>query len=471
MMLEIIRQCTWQRWRARCAAACFCLLLPNLSNAQLLDTISTWDFGPVQLFTTDPTPSAFVVQFSSELGIEQDDKEAVATLTRAGAAVALIDTKEALRRLNNVNELPGECTNLFFSIDGVAQKAQQKLKVAHYLEPILLGRGVGGTFAYIVLAQSQPLAFSQGLSVDFTATIPLKLHLCDLASEFVDKTTQQLKPSYPLFKPWRIAVTEKADAPLAQFAVAAGVMQHVSTALLAPPAPLSVLYLAAVQSDAAVLSDNTQDLPLVEVSAASERDTLIIIWSGDGGWRDIDRTLGDLFAKQNYAVVGVDTLRYFWSYRGPDDVALDLARMIRHYAEDWHVRHIALVGYSFGADLLPFLYTRLPVDLQDNVALISLLAPLRAADFEIHMSGWLGAEPTRAALPLAPEVTKIPAALVQCIYGTDETEGSFCTENDQAKFERIGLPGGHHFDEDYEKLARIITDAIAFRTQQNAAKK
>jgi type IV secretory pathway VirJ component len=446
-------------------------MLPNLCKAQLLDTFHPWEFGPVQLFTTDPTPSAFVVLFSGESGIEQDDTDAVTTLTNAGAAVALIDTREALRRLNNINEKSGECTNIFFPVDGVSQSAQQTLKVSRYLEPILLGRGVGGTLAYVVLAQSQPLAFSQGLSVDFTATLPLKIHLCGLDSDFVDNQTQQLKPTYPLFKPWRIAVTKGADAAQKQFAIASGVTQHVSTALLAPPAPLSVLYLAAVQSDTSVLSDNTQDLPLVEVSNASERDTLIIIWSGDGGWRDIDRTLGDLFAKQKYAVLGVDTLRYFWSYRGPDDVAQDLARMIRHYSEDWHVQHVALVGYSFGADVLPFLYTRLPTELQHNVALISLLAPLRAADFEIHMSGWLGAEPTRTALPVAPEVAKIPPAMIQCIYGTEEADGSLCTEDNNARFQRLGLSGGHHFDEDYDKLARVITDAIESRRQKNAAKK
>ena len=84
-------------------------------------------------------------------------------------------------------------------------------------------------------------------------------------------------------------------------------------------------------------------------------------------------------------IVGIDSLRYFWSERRPDAAAADLSRIIAHYGEAWGRRRIILVGYSFGADALPFLYNRLPEADRQAVARISLLALSRSADFEVHV--------------------------------------------------------------------------------------
>ncbi len=60
-------------------------------------------------------------------------------------------------------------------------------------------------------------------------------------------------------------------------------------------------------------------------------DTLAIFWSGDGGWRDIDRQIGQELARSGMPVVGVDSLRYFWREQRPEAIAHDLDRMISHY--------------------------------------------------------------------------------------------------------------------------------------------
>lgn len=197
---------------------------------------------------------------------------------------------------------------------------------------------------------------------------------------------------------------------------------------------------------------------------------MIIIYSGDGGWRDLDRTLGDIFAKRDYAVLGVDALRYFWSKRTPDDVARDLARTIQHYRAAWDIERIVLIGYSFGAEVLPFAYSRLPKEQQDSVSLLTLLAPGRAADFEIKVSGWLGAGSSSDALPLAPEISKIEAAKIQCIFGDEEAGESLCTTPELAKAQIVKRQGGHHFDEDYAALAQVIIDAVARRADTSTAK-
>ena len=62
---------------------------------------------------------------------------------------------------------------------------------------------------------------------------------------------------------------------------------------------------------------------------------MAIVYSGDGGWRDIDKDIADRLHELGLPVVGVDSLRYFWSEQSPDVAAADLARIIAHYRDSW----------------------------------------------------------------------------------------------------------------------------------------
>jgi len=48
-------------------------------------------------------------------------------------------------------------------------------------------------------------------------------------------------------------------------------------------------------------------------------------------------------------------------------IAADLERIIRSYSAAWKRPKVLLIGFSFGADALPFLYTRLPIDVRNQV--------------------------------------------------------------------------------------------------------
>lgn len=50
-----------------------------------------------------------------------------------------------------------------------------------------------------------------------------------------------------------------------------------------------------------------------------------------------------------------------------------------------------LAGFSFGADVLPALYNRLPSSDQQQISTLLLIALARSgASFEIEVQGWLG---------------------------------------------------------------------------------
>lgn len=194
---------------------------------------------------------------------------------------------------------------------------------------------------------------------------------------------------------------------------------------------------------------------------------LAVIVSGDGGWRDIDKSIGEWLAKQGVAVVGVDSLRYFWSKKSPAQVAADLALLFDHYGSEFGTSRYSLVGFSFGADIMPDVWPLLPKTVKDRVQVVSLLGLGQNADFEVTVEGFVGGT-TSESRPLAPILAQLPLNRTQCIYGKEEAEDgeTSCTAPELSQAERLPLDGGHHFDGDYTKAA----EAIWRRMQGESAK-
>ncbi|MFB4390986.1 MULTISPECIES: virulence factor family protein [unclassified Pseudomonas] len=205
---------------------------------------------------------------------------------------------------------------------------------------------------------------------------------------------------------------------------------------------------------------NALAIPVVEVPAGQTADTVTLFLSGDGGWRDLDRDVAGEMAKMGYPVVGIDTLRYYWQHKTPEQSALDLSELMQHYRQKWGTKRFVLTGYSFGADVLPAIYNRLSADDQKRIDAVILLAFARSGSFEIAVEGWLGKEGQEALT--GPEMAKLPASKVVCIYGVEETDESGCTDK-TAVGERLKLPGGHHFDENYPSLAKRLIGEIETR--------
>jgi type IV secretory pathway VirJ component len=196
-------------------------------------------------------------------------------------------------------------------------------------------------------------------------------------------------------------------------------------------------------------------LPLVEVPAkGKEGKTLAVILSGDGGWAGIDKDVAGALAAKGIPVVGWNSLQYFWSAKPPEVAAKDLERILRHYLAVWDKQEVLLVGYSFGADVLPFFTNRLPADLLEKIRLLALLGPGKTADFEFHVTDWLGGG--SKGQPVLPEVKKLAGhPPVLCLYGSKESD-SLCPQIAAPLGKAQVLPGAHHFGGDYDALAALI---------------
>lgn len=219
---------------------------------------------------------------------------------------------------------------------------------------------------------------------------------------------------------------------------------------------LAVAFAQPVSAAEPRAGSGVDDLPLVTVAARQPGDTLAVLLSGDGGWAELDRTLSSALAAlaaQGITVIGWDSLRYYWTPRTPDGAAKDFARILAHYRPALKRQRIVLIGYSFGADVLPFLVRRLPAELKAHIEKVVLLGPGTYAHFEFKLIDWLGG--TRGGPDVYSEVAQLMGTPLLCIRGAKEPD-SQCPRLAPSLATTVTLPGGHHFDRDYAGLARLI---------------
>jgi type IV secretory pathway VirJ component len=187
--------------------------------------------------------------------------------------------------------------------------------------------------------------------------------------------------------------------------------------------------------------DSLADLPLV-LEQAPPGPLLAVMLTGDGGWSAGDESIADAFLRRDVAVVGLDSPRYLAHARTPDTAGEDLARILGHFLPAWHRERAIVVGYSRGADIGPFMISRLPPRLRQRVALVTLLGPGEFAGFKPGVLDVLHSH-TGKGLPVSPAVAELRGTPVLCIYGSRDP-GAICPSLQQAGLARaIRRNGGH----------------------------
>lgn len=181
---------------------------------------------------------------------------------------------------------------------------------------------------------------------------------------------------------------------------------------------------------------------------------LAILYSGDGGWAPLDRGVTDAFVARGTPVVGVDSLRYFWTARTPQSGAEDLEHLARRYMTAWGRRRLVLLGYSFGAGALPPMIARLPPDLRATISYVALVSPEPAARMQARPEAW-PIPPAAWTFPIASAVARLRGLRVACLQGADDPHPG-CASLPRGAATVIGLPGGHHYGGRYADLARAI---------------
>lgn len=435
-------------------------------------------FGDVAVYRTTPHPARVVLFVSGDGGWNLGVVDMARMIAQQNALVIGIDITHYLQALESASD---KCSYPAADFEALSQYAQQELGFPDYRQPVLVGYSSGATLVYALLVQAPPNTFAGAISMGFCPDLPLTKPFCKgHGLEYgpgPNGKGYSFLPAKTLEDPW-IAFQGLIDQVCSPAFVDSFVNQVTGAKVVKLPhvghgfsvqknwAPQFREAVATVfEEDTSIAltaagPDSLKDLPLVEVhTKGPEKDYFALILSGDGGWASIDRQIGEYFSTQGIRVVGLNSLKYFWSRKTPDQSGTDLGRIMKHYMQSWKKSGVLVVGYSRGADVAPFMVNRLPQPLQSRIRLLALLGLERQIDFKFHVLDLISSSSHPEELEVKPEMDQLTGIKTLCFYGSDETE-SLCPLLDRTKVAVIQLQGGHHFSGDYKSIAQQILKQV-----------
>ena len=203
-----------------------------------------------------------------------------------------------------------------------------------------------------------------------------------------------------------------------------------------------------------------QALPVQEWAAASRDKAFIFYISGDGGMNTYSTDLCVALNKEGYEVVALNARTYFWDKKTPEKTAMDVNNYLSKRLAGRKNQQVVLIGYSFGADVLPFIINRLSKNIHENLRVSFMMASSGSTDFEIHWSDILG-ENKKRSMDVVSEINKLVEANLVIVTASDEHTPDL-KEISLKKYTHEILPGGHHFDGDTEEVARVLLKYITW---------
>jgi len=426
--------------------------------------------GPVALFRAEGIPKSIVISLSDKQGWTEADTLAAQRLAEHGTLVGGISTPAFLKILGSGKG----CINPNYGIIDLARDIQHRTKVPMYLKPVLLGRGQGGAVAYVALASGPEGAYRAALSMGFKPLLPGSQGWCQLG-QFHSAPNKgkargfTVSPGKALSSPWIILGRNQEESSRAR-AFISGMSnarlveldrkESVDVVMAAQIAPfLEPVAPAAAARPGEFALPTGLPLTIVADADAPRTDMMAVLYSGDGGWAGLDRDVAAALAKEGVPVVGLDSLAYFWNERSPANAAADLNAIIEGYSTHWHRPRVVLVGYSFGADALPYIADHLSPAARARVKRLAMLGLSSNAEFQFHLSSWLDMSST-SAYPTIPAITRLRGLSMLCVQGADETD-SACRAIPKGLASVQIVPGGHHFDGNAPMLARAILNGVA----------
>lgn len=473
LFCRLTASCTWLGFLLALSA-------PGFAADNLVEsTLEFGRFGKLSLYAPPAEPGNVVLFISGDGGWNLGVVDMARELAGLDTLVVGIDIRHYLKTLETDQD---KCAYPAGDMETLGQFVQKKLGYRQFHRPVLVGYSSGATLAYATLVQAPAKTFSGAISLGFCPDLLLHKPLCKgngLIYKPDPKLGQIFSPASHLDDPW-VVLHGDQDLDCSPAAAAGFVDKVEGGSLIKLPKvghgfsvprnwlpqfreafsrisqPVSKAASSPMQAHG---ETGVEGLPLITVGATQPGGTLAILLTGDGGWAGLDKALSAALAARGIPVIGWDSLSYYWTPRTPDAAARDLARILTHYQSAQKRKKFILIGYSFGADVLPFLVRRLPAELKSGIEKVILLGPGTHAHFEFKLADWLGGADD--GLDIHNEVDQLTDTPLLCLYGSEDRD-SLCPKLGTGMGKSVALPGGHHFDGDYAGLARLI---MAFHAQ------
>lgn len=194
------------------------------------------------------------------------------------------------------------------------------------------------------------------------------------------------------------------------------------------------------------------------ITGGQKSDLAIVYWSGDMGTRvGLGSKLLPALTARGIPVLAVTSPALFRTPRDRTFVDSQVVQSVRLALARHGIRRVAVVGDSFGADVLGAGLGQLPPELRKRVTSVVLIVPANAIYFAanpigVFYRGPVAADPERT-LPL------LHGLAVTCIYGTREAD-SLCREPVMAGTRRVAIHDGHMMLARSDEAIGAVVDGV-----------
>lgn len=439
-----------------------------------VETFPSKKFGTLTIYKP-VHPKELVFFLSGDAGWKYGVIGMAKALANKGAMVVGIDVPHYWK---SVQESKESCVYVSEDFEALSRYLQTKFNFDVYHNPILAGYSSGATLVYMLLAEAPNGTYKGGIALGFCPGFNTRKKICQgsgLRYAPAKKSGQYVVlPRKSMNTPFYVL-----DGNLDQICPPDSYQKFMDSARSSKLVELSRVghgftkprdwmpqFLASYNHivNPVTLRKFSMDYPIDIVNSNSDPDMpLIFSISGDGGWKGFIRGLSEDLSRQGIPTVGLDALSYFWKKKPPAQVASDLGSIINHYLKEWHRKTFILLGYSFGADVIPFVVNRLPEDLKNKLEMVVLLSPDSHADFEFHFASWFD-HSSAQAFPVLPALQKMQHVNTLVFYGQQEKD-RLAFELPK-EFKEAFVAGGHGYENNHQHISQVIVKTLKYFQSQ-----
>ena len=445
------------------------------------DSLDVPLFGKIYIYNRTTTPQNVIIMISGDAGWRSGVIGFAQTFSEMNTLVIGVDI---LRYFKDLRQRTDDCYNVAADFVQLATEVEKKYDFPDYKPPVIMGYSSGATLVYGILAQSRPGTFIGGISVGFCPDIELPKMLCEIngltVSVDVPGKIFILQPDEKLGIPW-IVLNGKLDKICEYQAVVDFISRTKDAELITLPKvghgfsrwndfmpqwkDAFGRLIAKYEKDKPpnVEIAQVKDLPLIITNSKTpdKQAPVALLISGDGGWYGFEQSIADNLALKGIPTIGLDSKKYFWKRRTPEETAADIGRALDYYGKEWGREKFVLVGYSLGAEIVPFIVNRLPEEIKSKIESAVLLSPATTTDFEIHISNMLGMGNRQNTYNTIDEIIKMQSVPTLIIFGEGEkTEIPGLLSKTSVIIRKI--PGDHHYKFNLPLIMQTMKDNKAF---------
>jgi type IV secretory pathway VirJ component len=458
----------------------FTFLLKSRANSPV-DSTNVAPFGKVYIYNQTDSPRNIIILISGDAGWKFGVIDFAKKFSSLNNLVIGVDI---LRYYKELRQRTDDCYKVSADFVQLATVLEKKYNFPDYVPPVILGYSSGATLVYGILAQSRAGSFKGGISLGFCRDIDLPVMLCQTngLTEKVDEIGKSyfLQPDSKLGNPW-IVLQGKLDEVCNYTEVADFVNKTADAELITLPkvghgfskwsdfmpqlkdAFNSLIDKYEKGQPANENVDQLKNLPLTITKAKFQNSDapVALVISGDGGWYGFEQSIADNLANNGIPTIGLDSKKYFWNRVSPEKTAGDMANALNYYGKEWGRERLLLVGYSLGAEIVPFIVTRFSEEMRSKISSTVLLSPETNTDFEIHISNMLGMGNRGNSYKVIDEIIKMQKVPTLIIFGKDEKTGvPELLTGTTVKVCKI--PGDHHYKFNSSLIIQTMKDNKAF---------